>query len=159
MSELIIDVNTRIQILDTIPLLARARKHQYAAFVRTEGVLVVWADTVDNIILAAEALEEALINFIWRGEEVNRKNNQAIQIAIDEKKDNEMDGIDPDAIKEEDMDPEDIETRRVKRHWRERPTRLISPMIDGMGIILILAIIALGLSESILFLESSLLMI
>lgn len=146
MSELIIDANTRIQILDTIPHLARARKHQYAAFVRSEGVLVVWADIVDNIIGAAEALEESLIHFIWRGEEENRKANQAIQIAEDEKKEALEDGEAVDT-KEEDMDPEDVEMRRVKRHWRERPTRLIAPMIDGLGIIVCLAIIALGISE------------
>lgn len=97
--------------------------------------------------MAAEALEESLIQFIWKGEDENRKNNQAIQIAEDEKKDDEADGIDGDGLKEEDLDPEDIETRRVKRHWRERPTRLFAPMIDGMAVILCMALIALGLSE------------
>lgn len=147
MSELIIDANTRIQILDTIPHLARARKHQYAAFIRSEGVLVVWVDLVDDIIPAAEDLEDALIQFIWRGEEENKKNNQAMQIADQEKRD-EAEMADAVSIKEEDMDPEDIEMRKVKRHWRERPTKLIAPLLDGMAIILCLAILSLGLSKS-----------
>ena len=59
MTELVIDADTRIQIVDEIPHLARARKHQYAAFVRSEGVLVVWADMVETSIPAAEMLEDA----------------------------------------------------------------------------------------------------
>lgn len=144
MSELILDANTRIQILDTIPNLARARKHQYAAFIRSEGVLCVWADIVEEIVPAAEALEEALIHFIWRGEEENRKINQAIQIDEQEKKE---EGDTQSMKEEEDMDPEDVEMRRVKRHWRERPTNLFAPMIDGMAIMVCLAVIGLGLRE------------
>jgi len=73
MTELIIDANTRIQILDKVEQLARARKHQYAAFIRSEEVLCVWSDHVEAVIPAAESLEESLIQFIWRGEEENKK--------------------------------------------------------------------------------------
>lgn len=148
MSELIIDANTRIQILDTIPSLGRARKHQYAAFVRSEGVLVVWADVVDNIVPAAEALEEALIEFIWRGEEENKKINRAILVDEEEKK-ADMEEEDRGSVKGESVvDPEDVEMRKVRKHWRERPVRLIAPMFDGMAIIVCMAILSLGLSES-----------
>ncbi len=34
----------RVQILATIDDLARARKHQFAAFVASEGLLIVWDD-------------------------------------------------------------------------------------------------------------------
>jgi hypothetical protein len=143
MSELVIDENTRIQILDSMPSLGRARKHQYAAFIRDEGVMIVWADDVDAIIPAAEILEEALIHFIWRGEEENAKYNQALVVdaAISAQ---EKEGAD---IKEEDMDPEDIEIRRVKKHWKERPVVLYAPLFDAMSIMLCMCLIALGLSK------------
>jgi hypothetical protein len=143
MSELIIDADTRIQILDNIAHLARARKHQYAAFVRSEAVLVVWADHVENVVPAAEALEEALIQFIWRGEEENIKHNQVIVRDAEEAEERSMAGD----IASEDMDPEDLEWRNVKRHWKERPVMLWAPITDGISIMLCMGLIALGLSR------------
>jgi hypothetical protein len=145
MSELVIDENTRIQILDGMSLLGRARKHQYAAFVRDEGILVVWADDVEAIIPAAEALEEALIQFIWRGEEKNLKFNQAIlvdaEMAEEDEKPEEESSVD------EGLDPEDVEKKRRKKHWKERPVTLYAPLSDGMAIIICISLIALGLRE------------
>jgi len=147
MTELIIDSNTRIQIIDDIEHLARARKHQYAAFVRSEEVLVVWADHVEMVIPAAEALEEALIDFVWRGEEANKKNNQAMVVQEEELKE-QLDES-GEVIKEEDMDPEDVTMRKMKRHWRERPVMLWAPLSDGCAIILVIVLIGFGLRESI----------
>lgn len=148
MNELIIDSNTRIQIVDDIEHLARARKHQYAAFVRSEEVLVVWADHVELVIPAAEALEEALINFIWRGEEANKKINQSMLIEEEEEKEKAQLAEDGTELKEEDMDPEDVTLRKMKRHWRERPVMLWAPLSDGLAIALVITLIGLGLSES-----------
>lgn len=147
MNELIIDSNTRIQIVDDIEHLARARKHQYAAFVRSEEALVVWADHVELVIPAAEALEEALINFVWRGEEANKKINQSMLIEEEEEKEKAL-AEDGTEIKEEDMDPEDIALRKMKRHWRERPVMLWAPISDGLSIALVITLIGLGLRES-----------
>jgi hypothetical protein len=145
MTELIIDSNTRIQIIDDIEHLARARKHQYAAFVRSEEVLVVWSDHVEMVIPAAEALEEALIDFVWRGEEANKKVNQAMIIQEEEEKAQ----IDEngEAIKDEDLDPEDITMRKMKRHWRERPVMLWAPVSDGFAIMLVIVLIGFGLRK------------
>jgi hypothetical protein len=145
MTELVIDANTRIQIIDEVEHLARARKHQYAAFVRSEEVLVVWADHVEMVIPAAEALEEALIDFVWRGEEANKKINQAMVLQEEEEK--QMVTEEGEEIKEEDMDPEDITLRKMKRHWRERPVMLWAPVSDGFSIMLVITLIGLGLSE------------
>lgn len=149
MSELLIDENTRIQILDTMLHAARARKHQYAAFVRDEGVLLVWADRVENIIPAAEALEEALIHFIWKGEEENKKYNQAILVdeALEQEEKALMAPAD-EALDEKNLDPEDVVRRKAKRQWKERPVMLFAPLMDGLSIILCMCLIALGLSES-----------
>lgn len=148
MNELIIDSNTRIQIVDDIEHLARARKHQYAAFVRSEEVLVVWADHVELVIPAAEALEESLINFIWRGEEANKKINQSMLIEEAEEKEKAQMAEDGTVIKEEDMDPEDVTLRKMRRHWRERPVMLWAPITDGVAIALSATLIGLGLSAS-----------
>ncbi|WWC59194.1 uncharacterized protein I303_101743 [Kwoniella dejecticola CBS 10117] len=170
MNELVIDENTRIQILDSIELLARARKHQYAAFVRSEQVLVVWADAVENVIPAAEALEESLIQFIWQGPEVNVKFNLVMlhdaknredekeQERRDSQNSNEKYGIDGVVLpeltaddkgsvktKEEDLDPEDIAKREMRRKWRERPVMMIAPVSDGLAIMLLITIISLGI--------------
>lgn len=48
--------------------MASARKNQYAAFVRDEGVLVVWADTVQQIVPTAKAIEASLVAFLWQDE-------------------------------------------------------------------------------------------
>lgn len=144
MTELVIDENTRIQILDEIPHLARARKHQYAAFVREEQVLCVWADHVEAVIPAAEALEDALVQFIWRGVEANKKRNQSITLDEEAEKKEWEEGntvVSPD-------DPEDVVMRKIKQHRRERPVMLWQPVSAGLSIILCMSIIALGLRES-----------
>ncbi|EIW68701.1 hypothetical protein TREMEDRAFT_11927, partial [Tremella mesenterica DSM 1558] len=140
-TELVIDADTRIQILDEIPHLARARKHQYAAFVRSEGVLVVWADHVESVIPAAEALEEALIQFIWRGEEENEK-----ILADLHREEKEMALISGEDVPTEEtgIDPEDIVMRRLKKEWKERPVVLLAPLTDGLAIIVTMSLIALG---------------
>jgi hypothetical protein len=54
--------------LDTIESIANARKNQYAAFIREEGVLVVWADTVQSLIPTAKKIEASLVAFLWADE-------------------------------------------------------------------------------------------
>ncbi|EIW55944.1 uncharacterized protein TRAVEDRAFT_171869 [Trametes versicolor FP-101664 SS1] len=61
-----IDANTRIQILDTMVDLPTADKEQSAAFIRDERVLVVWSDSIDNIIPTCHDFEERLIKLLWR---------------------------------------------------------------------------------------------
>lgn len=143
MTELVIDDNTRIQILDTVPLLGRARKHQYAAFIRDERVLCVWADHVDAVIPAAEALEEALMEFIWRGESENKKNNQVM--VMDEELEAKSFVLESTAI--EPGDPEDVVDRKIRQHWKERPTMLWAPISDGLAIMMCFTVVSLGLSE------------
>ncbi|KAI0827193.1 glycosyl transferase family group 2-domain-containing protein [Trametes gibbosa] len=61
-----IDANTRIQILDTMVDLPTADKEQSAAFIRDERVLIVWSDSIDNIIPTCHDFEERLIKLLWR---------------------------------------------------------------------------------------------
>jgi len=144
MTELVIDEDTRIQILDEVSHLARARKHQYAAFIRDEEVLCVWADHVEAVIPAAEALEESLVNFIWRGEDEAKKINQAM---IDDEM-AEKDTLAEESSVVEPEDPEDVVLRKVKKHWRERPVMLYAPIMSGLAIIVCLGCLGLGFRES-----------
>ncbi|KAH9979496.1 glycosyl transferase family group 2-domain-containing protein [Lactifluus volemus] len=60
-----VDDDTRIQILDSMPDLPRADKEQCGAFIRDERVLVVWSDTLDNIIPLCRDFEDNLIKLVW----------------------------------------------------------------------------------------------
>ncbi|KAJ6466992.1 glycosyl transferase family group 2-domain-containing protein [Mycena sanguinolenta] len=61
-----VDANTRIQILETMLLLPHADKEQCAAFIRDERVLVVWSDSLDDIIPTCHDFEDRLIKLLWR---------------------------------------------------------------------------------------------
>ncbi|KAK9486205.1 glycosyl transferase family group 2-domain-containing protein [Lipomyces starkeyi] len=57
--------NTRIQVLETLSDLPRARKYQYSAFVRSEGCLIVWADDVRQLLSLATLLENRMMELVW----------------------------------------------------------------------------------------------
>ena len=57
--------DSRIQILESLEDLPRARKHQYAAFIRDECSLLVWADTAARVIDDAMDIEKKIIELIW----------------------------------------------------------------------------------------------
>ncbi|KAI1463737.1 glycosyl transferase family group 2-domain-containing protein [Daldinia caldariorum] len=56
----------RIQVLPSIKELPRARKHQGAAFLALEGLLVVWDDNPLCLIDRGEAIEAELLALVWR---------------------------------------------------------------------------------------------
>ena len=58
----------RIQILPTIEHLARARKHQFAAFIASEEILVVWDDEAMHLIQRAKMIENELMQIVWQAE-------------------------------------------------------------------------------------------
>ena len=55
----------RIQILPTIEDLPRARKHQFAAFIASEALLVVWDDEALHLVQRAKAIESELMELVW----------------------------------------------------------------------------------------------
>lgn len=59
----------RIQILPTIEDLPRARKHQFAAFVASEALLVVWDDEALHLVQRAKAIESELMELVWKSGE------------------------------------------------------------------------------------------
>lgn len=58
--------NQRIQVVDNFLELSRARKHQYAAFVKSECLLVVWDDDPSHLTQRIESIEADLLKVIWR---------------------------------------------------------------------------------------------
>ncbi|KAG9258543.1 glycosyl transferase family group 2-domain-containing protein [Emericellopsis atlantica] len=56
----------RIQIIPTMEDLTRARKHQFAAFIASEGLLVVWDDDALHLVQRAKAIESELMELVWK---------------------------------------------------------------------------------------------
>jgi hypothetical protein len=56
----------RVQILPTINDLIDARKNQFAAFIASEHLLVVWDDEALNILPRAKAIEKELMDLVWQ---------------------------------------------------------------------------------------------
>ncbi|KAK4945216.1 hypothetical protein LTR66_014420, partial [Elasticomyces elasticus] len=56
----------RVQILPTMEDLPRARKHQFAAFIASEALLVVWDDEATNILGRAKSIETELMELVWK---------------------------------------------------------------------------------------------
>ena len=84
----------RIQILPTIEDLPRARKHQFAAFIASEALLVVWDDEAIDIVNRAKSIEAELMELVWKTGEPddeggNEKKGPAVTtIEIDEESGN-----------------------------------------------------------------------
>jgi hypothetical protein len=55
----------RIQILPTIEDLPRARKHQFAAFIASEALLIVWDDDALHLVERAKLIEAELMELVW----------------------------------------------------------------------------------------------
>jgi hypothetical protein len=56
----------RIQIVPTFEDLYRARRHQYAAFIAAEALLVVWDDEPTHLLQRAKTIEAGLLDFVWK---------------------------------------------------------------------------------------------
>ncbi|KAK9366566.1 glycosyl transferase family group 2-domain-containing protein [Lipomyces kononenkoae] len=74
--------DTRIQVLDTLDELPRARKYQYAAFIRSDYCLVIWADNIQDVVEFGSVIENKMVELIWesditaqRGNSLSRKKN------------------------------------------------------------------------------------
>lgn len=57
----------RVQILPNIMCLANGQRHQNAAFIKDQAILVVWADSPQEIISRAEYIEAQMMEIFARG--------------------------------------------------------------------------------------------
>jgi hypothetical protein len=72
----------RIQILPTIEDLPRARKHQFAAFVASEALLVVWDDEALHLVQRAKAIESELMELVWKTGETEEEDKKESNVGV-----------------------------------------------------------------------------
>jgi hypothetical protein len=116
----------RIQILPTVEDLARARKHQYAAFVASEAILVVWEDEPLNLVTRAKHIEDQLMKLVWdptKGEE-SEKTKDGMTVAAAEV---------------------DEESGEVKPQYRA--TNLQNTVLVALTLILVIAALGAGFRQ------------
>lgn len=118
----------RVQILPTIEDLPRARKHQFAAFVASEAILVVWDDDALHLIQRAKAIESELMELVWQTGEPEeadeggpKKGANVTAIEVDE----ESGAIKP----------------------QSRPTHLLNTVLVALTLILIVTVLGAGFRE------------
>ncbi|ODA83594.1 hypothetical protein RJ55_02109 [Drechmeria coniospora] len=112
----------RVQILPAVEDLARARKHQFAAFVASEGLLVVWDDDPLHLVQRAKAIESELMELVWKAGSV-----------VDDDDDEKRAGAGAEA----EIDEESGEVKAERRPIHMQNTVLVS-------VTLVLVIVSLG---------------
>lgn len=119
----------RVQILPSVADLPRARKHQFAAFLAEEQMLVVWDDDALHLIQRAKAIESELMELVWKTgepEEVEegaapKKGPKVSELEIDE----ESGAIMP----------------------QNRPTHLLNTILVAFTLVLIVTVLGAGFRE------------
>jgi hypothetical protein len=125
-----------LQILSSVNQLPIARRSQYAALIRDEGVLVVWADSVDALIPTTQALEKSLIEFIRSGRRQMRSSPSSVNILTTQLET-------PLEVPEAQSDPE-----KAVEEYKARPQTLISAFTCGLAMTVLMVLVGLGMSES-----------
>ncbi|KAH6629990.1 glycosyl transferase family group 2-domain-containing protein [Chaetomium sp. MPI-SDFR-AT-0129] len=105
----------RVQILPTIDDLPRARKHQFAAFVASEGLLVVWDDEALHLVQRAKAIESELMELVWKA-------------GVEEDADEKAGPV----VEEPEVDEESGELKPEKR-----PVHLLNTYLVSMTLVLV----------------------
>lgn len=116
----------RVQILPTISDLPRARKHQFAAFVASDALLIVWDDDPSHIMERAEAIESELMELVWKAGAPQEEGE-----ANDDKR--------ATRITEFEVDKESGEISP-----EQRPTNLMNTILVAFTIVIILTLLGLG---------------
>jgi hypothetical protein len=115
----------RIQILPTVEDLPRARKHQFAAFIASEALLIVWDDEALNLVVRAKDIESQLMELVW---------------SAGEKGDNE-DGGDK---KEPNTEVYEVDEESGEISVRARPLHLQNTILVSLTLILISTTLGAG---------------
>ncbi|GAA6006834.1 hypothetical protein JCM10207_009110 [Rhodosporidiobolus poonsookiae] len=76
--------DTSIQVLDTLEELRAAKRHQYAAFVRSNRALICWSDDVATLIPHAQNLSDLMLEYIWQQQDVLETSEEE-QDSVDDK--------------------------------------------------------------------------
>ncbi|KAJ3159495.1 hypothetical protein HK101_001055 [Irineochytrium annulatum] len=120
---------SKMQVLESLARLPRARKLQYAALLRQEQSLVVWSNSVDTIIDAADQVQEQLVKVVWSG--------LPQPLEGEEEEEGEVEEATPAELKK-------IEKR--KKHGRTRPIYFIWPIISTLAISITICFFGFGIA-------------
>ena len=91
-----------IQILPSVQYLPRCFKHQFAAFIRNQGSLVVWDDEPEHLVSRAAELESLILATIWNGDEMEEMEEKRENVPVnvvrveDSEKENDLEAMAPE---------------------------------------------------------------
>lgn len=119
----------RVQILPTMEDLPRARKHQFAAFIASEALLVVWDDDANNILMRAKTIEGELMDLVWKAGEEEENPEEAVA------------KTGPGVVAEE-IDEESGEILPERR-----PTNLLNTLYVSITLIIVILFLGAGFRE------------
>lgn len=112
----------RLQVINDVEDLPHCQRNQYAAFVASRGMLVVWADDPGKLYDNAEFIQNTLMNKIWMKDAAHIPDEKRLQLV--------------ESIKEEEpLDSESI---------IEKPRRIVLNQAFGCAVTLVLACAAVG---------------
>ena len=114
-----------VQVMPTLADLSRAQKMQYAAFIASEGLLVVWDDEPMHIVGRAENIEQKLTSLVWNAEKgLGEGEGKVPQVSVIEV---------------------DAETGRIVPQHRK--THLMNTILIALTIALIMTVLGAGYRE------------
>ncbi|KAJ3053872.1 hypothetical protein HK097_003205 [Rhizophlyctis rosea] len=58
---------SKLQVIESLKNLRRARKHQWAALLVKEEAIVVWGDSAENLLEHAKEVEKKVMSTVWEG--------------------------------------------------------------------------------------------
>lgn len=116
-------------MLPSVDDLPKARKNQCAAFLATELLLVVWDDDPTKVVERATAIENELMELVWKAGE-----------AADVK------GPDPEKTAVVNENEVDVEANRAAAS-EERPTNIFNSLQVALTIMLIITMLSFGYKE------------
>ena len=113
--------------MPTVSDLCRARKHQFAAFIADEGLLVVWDDDAMQVMERARSIERELMQLVW-------SSGQPVEEEESEKKGPQ--------VREVELDPESGEIVP-----ENRPTHLLNTILVSIVLTLIVTTLGAGFRQ------------
>ncbi|KAK1813789.1 hypothetical protein LTR12_011843 [Friedmanniomyces endolithicus] len=123
----------RVQVLQTMEHLPNARKAQSAAFIASDGLLVVWDDESSNLMIRASAIESELMDLIWRTGNAGEEEEEDV---------NENNEKKPPRVTATEVDEESGEFLPEKR-----PTHLQNTVLVSITLCLITILLGLGFKQ------------
>lgn len=120
----------RVQILPTMEDLPRARKHQFAAFIASEALLVVWDDEAANLPARAKHIETELMDIVWRAGEPERTADEGAEVKQGP------------AVVLDEFDPETGELLPEKR-----PVHLQNTVLVAITLLIVVTMLGAGFRE------------